>query len=238
MSFLKLPIFVASISVPVSLLISKFHSSKLAAKSNALTEKNIAFNHYFDLKRHFKEHINTELTTSDNYKSIEIVDIEKLFEAIFPHNSWDQTDLTPSIAALAIKFVEWIESIEKNLMCINIDGKVGTSQYDEVSRKLALAALNGAFKMTPLQFNQQFVSIAWADSESPLIHAIELLYDITMISGQFSKLPLAELAARLSEEKHTSTHQLFSKKSNAIDNFECMFSVLIKDYDDGLKQQA
>lgn len=237
MEFLRFPIFIASISVPVSLVISRFHSSKLASKSNALNEKNIAFNHYFDLKRHFKEHVNRELVLLDKQKSIEIVDIDKLFEVIFPNNSWERTDLTSSIDNVVGKFGEWVESIEPNLMNIEISNATA-AQYNKLARELGLLTLNGSFKKTPLQFNYQFVAIAWGDSESPLIHGIELLYNITIISAQFSKLPLAELTTRLTDRKNNIVEQVFVEENDAIDRFESMFSVLVKDYEDSLKEHA
>jgi hypothetical protein len=237
MNFLKFPIFIAGIAVPVSLVISRFHSSKLAAKSNILTEKNMAFNHYFDLKRHFKEHINRELVVVDKHKSIEIVDVDKLFGTIFPNNSWERTDLTNSIDNIVGKFGEWVESIEPNLMNIKFSDNT-TTQYNEAARELGLSLLNGSFKMTALQFNSQFVAIAWEDSESPLIHAIKLLYDITMISGQFAKLPPVELTTRLTDKMNNIVEQMFVKENDAIDGFESMFSVLVDDYADSLKKHA
>ena len=235
MNFLKFPIFIASISVPVSLVISRFHSSKLAAKSNMLAEKNISFNHYFDLKRHFKEYVNRELAAVDKHKSIEIVDIEKLFEAIFPNNSWERTDLTSSIDNVVGKFGEWVESIEPNLMNINISGEPTIAQYNQYARELGLSMLNTAFAKTPLQFNNQFVAIARGDNESPLIHGIELLYEITMISGQFSKLTPVELATRLTGIKNDIIEQVFVEEHEAMDRFEKMFAVLVQDYEDSLK---
>ncbi|MBB1356049.1 hypothetical protein H5072_18735 [Pseudoalteromonas sp. SR45-5] len=237
MEFLRFPIFIASISVPVSLVISRFHSSKLASKSNALNEKNIAFNHYFDLKRHFKEHVNRELVLLDKQKSIEVVDIDKLFEVIFPNNSWERTDLTSSIDNVVGKFGEWVESIEPNLMNTEISNATA-AQYNKLARELGLLTLNGSFKRTPLQFNYQFVAIAWGDSESPLIHGIELLYDITIISAQFSKLPLAELTTRLTDRKDNIVEQVFVEENDAMDRFESMFSVLVKDYEDSLKDHV
>ncbi len=238
MEFLRFPIFIAGISVPVSLVISRFHSSKLAAKSNVLTEKNIAFNHYFDLKRHFKEHVNREIVVIDKHKSIEIVDIEKLFETIFPNNSWERTDLTSSIDNVVEKFGEWIESIKPSITNIQISGDNTTTQYNELARELGLPTLNGSFGMTPLQFNYQFVAIAWGDNESPLIHGIELLYDITMISGQFAKLPSVELRTRLTDRKNNIVEQMFVKENDAINTLESMFSVLVKDYADSLTEHA
>jgi|GEM_PF-2113224 len=235
MDFLKFPIFITSISIPVSLVISRFHSSKLAAKSNMLAEKNIAFNHYFDLKRHFREHVTRELVAIDKHKSIEIIDIDKLFEAIFPSNSWERTDLTNSIDNVVGKFGEWVESIEPNLMHTSIIGEYTIAEYNQHARELGLSSLNGAFKKTPLQFNNQFVVIAWGDSESPLIHGIELLYYITMISGQFAKLDPVELATRLTGKKYDIVDQVFVEEHKAMDSFEKMFAVLVQDYEDSLK---
>jgi hypothetical protein len=238
MDFLKLPIFIASISVPVSLVISRFHSSKLAAKSNFLTEKNIAFNHYFDLKRHFKEHLNRELVAIDKHKCVEIIDFDTLFETIFPNNSWERTDLTSSIDNVIEKFGKWVESIEPNLSNVEISGSTSTEKHDEVARELGIPLLNGAFKMAPLQFNCQFVAIAWSDNESPLIHGIELLYDITMISGQFAKLPSVELKTRLTDRMHNVIELTFVKENEGMVRFESMFSVLVKDYADSLEKHA
>jgi hypothetical protein len=236
MSFLGFPIFVMSISAPVSLIISRFHSSKLAAKANMLTEKNIAFNHYFDLKRHFKEYVIRELAAIDKHNSIEILDIEKLFETIFPNNSWERTDLTSSIDNVVRKFGEWVESIEPNLTNIDISGNITTAKYNECARQLGLSMLNGAFERTPLQFNHQFVAIAWGDNESPLIHGIELLYNITIISGQFAKLSPVELKTRLTDRKYDIVEQVFVEEHDAMDRFENLFAVLVQDYEDSLKQ--
>ena len=112
------------------------------------------------------------------------------------------------------------------------------AQYNKLARELGLLTLNGSFKRTPLQFNYQFVAIAWGDSESPLIHGIELLYDITIISAQFSKLPLAELTTRLTDRKDNIVEQVFVEENDAMDRFESMFSVLVKDYEDSLKDHV
>ena len=235
MELLGFPIFVASISIPVSLVISRFHGSKLAAKSNMLAEKNIAFNHYFDLKRHFKEYLDGELTSIDKHQSIEIVDIEKLFEAIFPNNSWERTDLTCSIDNVAKQLGEWIESIEANLFTIDICGNHTKEQYNDCARQLGLTILNGAFKKTPLQFNHQFVVIAWEDSESPLIHGIELLYQVVLVCGQFAKLSPVELKKQLTDKKNCILKKVFLEEHEAMDRFENMFLVLVQDYEKSFK---
>lgn len=231
MKFLGFPIFIASISVPVSLVISRFHSSKLAAKANRLTEKNISFNHYFDLKRHFKDYVNSEMVAIDKHKSIEVVDIERIFEAMFPKNSWERTDLTSSVGNVVRKFSEWVESIQRNLVKVDTRGST-TEQYKVLARELGLPLLNGSFKETPLQFNSKFVFVAWEDSESPLIHGIELLSEITIIAGQFARLNPIDLKQRLIDAKDVILEQMSVEKYEAMDRFEDIFKVLIQDCED------
>ncbi len=90
--------------------------------------------------------MNRELVAIDKHKCIEIVDFEKLFEAIFPNNSWERTDLTSSIDNVVEKFGSWVESIEPNLSNVEISGSTSTAQYYEVARELGIPLLNGAFK--------------------------------------------------------------------------------------------
>jgi len=233
MEFLAFPIFIASVAVPISVVISRFHSSKLAAKANELSEKNNAFNHYFDLKRHFKDYLDIELKKIRNNQSIKIIDTEKLFETIFPKNSWEKTNLTSSIEDVVESYCAWVESLDKNLMNIEIVNHT-KKEFNEVARQIGISMLNRAFEKTPIQFNREFIKVAWEDSESPLIHGAEVLYKITLVTGVFAKLSPVQLQKQLTVRKYELFEQVFVPENETLDRFEQIFRVLVQDYGDSL----
>ena len=87
------PIFVASICIPVTVAINRFHSSAQQVKSNALNEENMAFNHYFDHRNHFYDYLNKVLLPEPERHYIKIINPLELYEIIFPLNSPNKTNM-------------------------------------------------------------------------------------------------------------------------------------------------
>ena len=84
---LGFPIFVASLCLPISVAVGRFHASKQRAKANTLTVENNAFNNYFAHRNHFMEHIGNAGIPKEYEGFIEVYDSDKLYKTVFPQNS-------------------------------------------------------------------------------------------------------------------------------------------------------
>ncbi|GAW97252.1 MULTISPECIES: hypothetical protein [Colwellia] len=55
------PVFIASLAIPFTVAINRFHSSSQRAESNRLAQQNMTFNQYFEHRNHFYKHVETML---------------------------------------------------------------------------------------------------------------------------------------------------------------------------------
>jgi hypothetical protein len=91
---LGLPIFIASLSLPFTIAIGRFHGSAQRAKANQLAEKNMAFNHYFDHRNHFFKFTSEMKLPKPFCNFVTIEEPSKLYEIIFPMNKIDNQNMS------------------------------------------------------------------------------------------------------------------------------------------------
>jgi hypothetical protein len=91
---LGLPVFVASLSLPFTIAIGRFHGSAQRAKANQLAEKNMAFNHYFDHRNHFFKFISEMKLPKPFCDFVTIEQPSNLYAIIFPLNKIDNQNMS------------------------------------------------------------------------------------------------------------------------------------------------
>lgn len=85
---MRLPFLVASLALPVSVAIGRFHGAAQRQLANQIAETNQSFNHYFEHKKFFTEDLFMRYAyASKEYPYFEIADPTKFYEIAFPHNS-------------------------------------------------------------------------------------------------------------------------------------------------------
>lgn len=88
---LAFPTFVASLCLPFTVAVGRFHGSKQRAKANNLTEANNTFNHYYSHRQHFVDYLKTKENIL--FKDIiKLKDAYLLYSFIFEEN--DETNVT------------------------------------------------------------------------------------------------------------------------------------------------
>tara|TARA_Y100000310_G_C20649046_1_gene798330 strand:- start:845 stop:1705 length:861 start_codon:yes stop_codon:yes gene_type:complete len=97
---LAFPTFVASLCLPFTVAVGRFHGSKQRAKANNLTEANNTFNHYYSHRQHFVDYLKTKESSLFN-DIITLNDAYLLYSFIFVSNS--ETKVTFDIDFNAIK---------------------------------------------------------------------------------------------------------------------------------------
>jgi hypothetical protein len=154
---LGFPVFVASLALPITIAIGRFHGSKQRAKANKLNETNIAFNHYFDHKQYFNDYLQ-KTAIPELYRDLITVDNpEILYSLFFPNNQINRQDFTidkerfdKKLNAMADKFFvhvdTWVKSVNN-----------GTVEDDFVSFENFVSEMPKVFglkfsKMTPKAF--------------------------------------------------------------------------------------
>lgn len=80
------PIFIASLSIPITVAVNRFHASSQKAKANELTIQNLAFNHFFDHRKHFNDYLNNVRLPEPQRNFVELVDSNELYSIVFPLN--------------------------------------------------------------------------------------------------------------------------------------------------------
>jgi len=95
------PIFIASLAIPFTVAINRFHSSaqrafssKQSVESNRLTQQNMTFNHYFEHRNHFFSYVDKMLLSEPYRHCIKITEPDKLYAIIFPKNKIDHQDMS------------------------------------------------------------------------------------------------------------------------------------------------
>ena len=89
---LGFPLFVASLSIPISVAIGRFHASSQRALSNELTQENNAFNNFFSHRNHFMEYSNGAGIPKEFKGLIEVTDADLLYKMVFPQNDISTTN--------------------------------------------------------------------------------------------------------------------------------------------------
>ncbi|OJF67567.1 hypothetical protein BK026_01470 [Alteromonas sp. V450] len=88
---LGFPTFIASLCLPLTVAVGRFHGSKQRAKANNLTESNNTFNHYYSHRQHFVDYLKTKESSLFN-DIIVLNDAYLLYSFIFDKNS--ETEVT------------------------------------------------------------------------------------------------------------------------------------------------
>jgi hypothetical protein len=122
---LGFPLLIASLSVPVSVAVARFHASKQRAMSNRLTEKNNAFNHFFDHRKYFSEYL-ADSGIPKRYRGlIGVSDINVLYSDTFPRNSVEETNYNSEskwlLGRMATQTKRMIEHINKLVLKVEGD---------------------------------------------------------------------------------------------------------------------
>ncbi|MEM9103994.1 MAG: hypothetical protein AAGB12_16935 [Pseudomonadota bacterium] len=91
---LGFPVFIASIALPITVAIGRFHGSKQRARANKLNEINIAFNHYFDHRQYFFDYLDKTAIPEMYRGLITVEDPDIVYSLFFPHNKINRQDFT------------------------------------------------------------------------------------------------------------------------------------------------
>ena len=89
-----LPAFIASLAIPFTVAVTRFHSSAQRAETNRLAEQNMTFNHYFDHRTHFFKHVESMELSEPYSHFVEVKDPDALYKIIFPLNKMDYQNMS------------------------------------------------------------------------------------------------------------------------------------------------
>ncbi|MUH73629.1 hypothetical protein [Psychrosphaera haliotis] len=88
------PIFIASLAVPFTVVINRFHSSYQRAESNRLMLQNMTFNQYFEHRMHFFTYLESLKFRHPYNTFVSINDPDRLYKIVFPLNKIDYQDMS------------------------------------------------------------------------------------------------------------------------------------------------
>jgi len=148
-----LPIFIASLSIPLMVAVTRFHSSAQRAKSNQIAEQNNAFNNYFDHRRHFDEFMRVRLSQPHLSKYVILEDSGKIYDLLFPNNSYEVRNLDASSEEISILVKEKVKGLHGFLNGYVTEFQnyedaereaIKASDKNEINQNLELSHLKGA----------------------------------------------------------------------------------------------
>ncbi|WP_417439809.1 hypothetical protein [Idiomarina abyssalis] len=92
---IQLPVFIISISIPLTVVVARFHATAQRKKSNDIAVSNQAFTHYYDHKKFFNEYLNTQVRNNDDgIPLIEVSDYSLFYKIVYPNQSREETDFS------------------------------------------------------------------------------------------------------------------------------------------------
>jgi hypothetical protein len=167
--FLKFPLFVASLAIPFTVVIGRFHGSAQRARTNRLAEQNMAFNHYFDHRKQFLEFIKGLSLPIPFNKFVTIEEPIKLYELIFPLNRLDNQDMSAPIEVVQDFIQSKVEQVYKITAPMLMEVEKGNELFENSS---VFEYLNEIGSLFGLSFSDDIAHWAW---NNPMNHKSKTL---------------------------------------------------------------
>lgn len=208
------PIFIASLAIPFTVIVNRFHASSQRAESNRIANQNMAFNHYFDHKKHFLEHCNLIKLDEPFCNFIKITNTDKLYKLIFPLNLPNFQDMSCPIDIVKLECNARAEVI---LSSINKELSKNPNDFDA---NVLIEKIGSCFGISIDNSITNYVKQGARESESILALCFYGILDVLQKAGHFSHfgferwMPtrvLEQLFLILNDKRFENINKLFVK---------------------------
>lgn len=224
--FLRLPTFVASLAIPFTVAIGRFHGSAQRAKSNQLTEKNMTFNHYFDHRGHFYQFLEKIKLPEPYNHFVTISEPSILYELTFPLNSLEKQDMSFDVLTtygLIANKIKDISDLTRPMMQ-HVDD--GAEPFEMITANFYLNKIGKQFGLTFSEKIVKYVMPIGVPNHGVLQLCLDAIDTVLMESFKFSHhasslwTPPPLIASLESKSGDMTKFKAFTDKLNEVALYE------------------
>ena len=181
------PIFIASLAVPFTVIINRFHSSYQRAESNRLMLKNMTFNQYFEHRSHFFSHLEN-LNLKTPYANFVIIkEPDLLYKIVFPLNKIDHQDMSAPNEVVTSKIRNYIDEVQSHINLAIKKRANGEDPFQEITPQEFLLKVGRPFG---IHIDKNILNHVYGNSGNGCKSMFDLIFrsflEVVQFAGQFS----------------------------------------------------